>query len=100
MNPTLFEDDFEEPKPRKQVFEPRNAYDFCKVFASITGRPIGLFLKDTKHWPLNWFIEVQSLCKEKPRDKQASTVNWYVKNARTKEINLKESLKNDRRIPK
>ena len=28
MNPTLFEDDFEEPKPRKQVFEPKTRKDY------------------------------------------------------------------------
>ena len=75
-------------RQRKPVFEPKNPYDFCKVFASITGRPIGIFLKETKHWPITWFIEVQSLCKGKDRSKQASTVNWYVKNARAKETNL------------
>ena len=32
MNPTLFEDEFEEPKPRKKVFEPQNKYEFCQAF--------------------------------------------------------------------
>ena len=75
-------------RQRKPVFEPKNPYDFCKVFSSITGRPIGIFLKETKHWPkdMRWHYELQSLCKGKDRSKQASTVNWYVKNAKTKEI--------------
>ena len=73
-------------RQRKPVFEPRTVYDFCKIFSSVTGLPIGKFLKDTKDWPITWFLEVQSLCKEKDKAKQASTINWYVKK-------YKESLK-------
>ena len=46
MNPTLFEDDFEEPVIRKsRIAEPVTKYDYCKIMSSITKRPIGLFLK-------------------------------------------------------
>ena len=90
MDSNLHERDLEEEPVRqiKRAFEPKNPYEFCKVFSSITGREIGIFLKDTKGWPITWFLEVQSLCKGKDRAKQASTVNWYVKSARTKETNL------------
>lgn len=75
-----------EPKQVKRRPEPRSVYDFCKIFSSVTGLPVGKFLKDTRGWPITWFIEVQSLCKEKGREQQAKIINWYVKSARTKEI--------------
>lgn len=72
-------------KQIKRKFEPKNAYEFCQVFASITKRPIGLFLKATKNWPIHWFIQVQSECKEKTREKQAITINWWIRESQTKE---------------
>lgn len=67
--------------------EPRNVYEFCLAFSKITKRPIGIFLRNTKHWKLDWFFEVQSLCKEKTLQQQAKTINWYVREARAKDVN-------------
>ena len=72
-----------EPKRRK-IFEPRTVYDFCKVFSSVTGLPIGKFLKDTKGWPIDWFFSIQSEVKGKPREKQAIYINWFIKKSRPK----------------
>lgn len=78
------EEQFDEPAPRKRVGDPKNAYEYCKMFSIITKRPIGVFLAGTKGWPFSWFIEVQSLCKEKTREQQAKTINWYVREATAK----------------
>lgn len=73
-------------KQIKRKFEPITKYDYCKMFASITERPIGLFLKETKHYPMTWIYEIQSLCKEKTREQQAKIINWYIREARTKPL--------------
>ena len=78
-------DELEEPTPRRRIAEPRNSYEFCDMFSRITRRPIGVFLSATKGWPHSWFIEIQSLCREKTREQQAKTINWYVKSAKAKE---------------
>ena len=74
----------DELRPRKKVFEPKNKYEFCQAFSKITNRPLGLFLKETKAWPLDWFFSIQSECKEKTREKQAIYINWFLKSARPK----------------
>ena len=71
-------------KKRKQVLEPQNKFEFCQAFSKITNRPLGLFLKETKHWPLDWFFSIQSECKEKTREKQAIYINWFIKESRPK----------------
>lgn len=84
-------DDLEEPKRIRRA-DPVTKYDYCKIFAGITKRPIGLFLKETKHYPMEWMYEIASLCKEKTREQQAKIINWYVREARAKplqENNLK-----------
>lgn len=84
----IIEDVSLEPKARRRKLEPKNSYEFCQAFSRITGMPIGRFLKDTKHWPkdLRWHFELQSLCKEKTREKQAITINWFVRECMTKEV--------------
>lgn len=84
MHPLDYIED-SEPKQIKR-FEPVTKYDFCQVFASITGRPIGLFLRATKHYPLDWFFMIQSLCKEKDRVIQAKIINAFIRDAKLKEV--------------
>lgn len=76
----------ETPRPRRKTADPITKYDFCKIFSSITNRPLGLFLKETKAWPMDWLYSIQSECKEKPREKQAIYINWFIKQAKSKEI--------------
>mgnify|MGYP001612032387 CR=1 FL=1 len=88
----LHEIDYEDQpvRQRKPVFEPKNPYDFCKVFSSITGRPLGLFLKETKGWPMDWLYSIQSECKLKKTEvDKAKYINWFIKESRAKETNLK-----------
>src|SRR3990167_962452 len=86
MNPTLFEDDFEEPVIRKsRIAEPVTKYDYCKIMSSITKRPIGLFLKETQFWPMDWIYSIASECKLKKTEvDKAKYINWFLKQARVK----------------
>lgn len=72
-------DDLNSTRASRKKAEPCTPYEFCKVFSQITGRPLGLFLRATKHWPMDWFFQVQSECKDKPINKQAICINWFVK---------------------
>lgn len=65
--------------------EPRNQFEFCDMFSKITGRSRGMFLKQTEGFPITWFLQVQSECKEKPKDTQAKIINAFVRDARAKE---------------
>ena len=86
MNLTLFEDDFEEPKPRKKVFEPRCRYDYQKIMAGITKKNIGQIFKETEGWPMDFFYTIQSYCKEKKTEvDKAKFINWFIKDAKLKE---------------
>jgi len=76
----------ETPRPRIKRFEPKCRYDFCKVMSAINGQPIGAILSRTKHWPDDWFIQVQSLCKEKDKVSQAKIVNMWLRDTKLKEI--------------
>lgn len=40
----------ETPRPRIKRFDPKSRYDYCKLMASITGKPVGAFLNWTKAW--------------------------------------------------
>jgi len=73
-----------ETKPRRQTFDPKSKYDFCLAFSKITGRPLGLFLSSTKAWPITWFFQVQSECKEKDKTTQAKIINMWVREGRIK----------------
>ena len=75
----------EEVKQIKRKFEPRTRYDFCKVMASITKRPLGLFLKETQAWPMDWMYSIQSECKLKKTEvDKAKYINWFIKESRAK----------------
>ena len=77
--------EYEEPKQRVRKPDPVTKYDFCKIMASITKRPIGLFLKETKDWPMDWIYPIQSECKLKKTEvDKAKYINWFIKESRTK----------------
>ena len=79
----------EEPKPRQigRRADPVTKYDFCKIMASITKRPIGFFLKETQFWPMSWIYSIQSECKLKKTEvDKAKFINYFIKNAKLKEI--------------
>ena len=76
-----------EDQPIRQVkrADPVTKYDFCKIMASITKRPIGFFLKETQFWPMDWIYSIQSECKLKKTEvDKAKFINWFIKNAKTK----------------
>lgn len=78
----------EMPKERFHKKEPANFYEWAQAFAQVTKRPVGVFLSQTKHWPkdMRWHFELKSLLKEKTQEQKAKTINWYVREAKTKEI--------------
>ena len=86
----ILEDEDIQPKQigRKRP-DPVTKYDFCKIMASITKRPIGLFLKETQAWPMDWMYSIQSECKLKKTEvDKAKYINWFIKEAKLKETNL------------
>lgn len=85
---TLPELDPEEPKRIKKA-DPVTKYDFCLIMASITKRPIGIFLKETQFWPMDWIYSIQSECKlKKDEVSKAKYINWFIREFRLKETNL------------
>ena len=85
MNPTLFEDEFEEPKPRKPSLDPKCRYDYQKIMAGITKKTLGQIFKETEGWPMDFFYTIQSYCKEKKTEvDKAKFINWFIKEAKAK----------------
>ena len=76
----------EEPVIKKsRIPDPVTKYDFCKIMAHITKRPIGIFLKETQFWPMDWIYSIQSECKLKKTEvDKAKYINWFIKESKLK----------------
>ena len=70
---------------RPVLEEPKTRYDFCKAIATITKRPLGCIFKKTEGYPMDWFYQIQSECKQKKtRESKAKYINWFLKESRPK----------------
>lgn len=67
---------------KNKKFEPKNRYDYQKIMAGIINKPIGFIFKTTEGWPNNWFIDIQSNCKEKTKEQQAKFIWWFIKKSK------------------
>lgn len=76
--------EFSEPRKVRRA-DPVTKYDYCKIIASITKRPIELFLKETKAWPMEWLYQISSECKQlKDETAKAKFINWFIRESRLK----------------
>jgi len=82
----ILEEEIEEPKPRKKVFEPRTRKDYITLISKIVDRPYMQMVMLTRHLPNRWFLDIQSNCKEKTREQQAKFIWWFLKESKPKEI--------------
>jgi hypothetical protein len=82
------ESSVEMPRERFHKKEPQNFYEFAQAFSQYGGMPVGYYLTNTKHWPkdMRWHMELVSLLKEKNLNEKAKIINWYIREAKTKEI--------------
>ena len=68
--------EYEEPKQRVKVLEPRNAYEYCVAFGKITGLGTGRFLRMTKGFKMETFYVIQSYAKNS-KDQAACINSWF-----------------------
>ena len=81
--------EYEEPKQRVRRPDPVTKYDFCVIIASMLKRPVGYVLGRTKGWPIEWYHQIQSECKQiKDPVAKVKFINWFIKEAKLKETNL------------
>ncbi len=91
----LNEDDKElvyQPKQRKKTLEPVTRYDFCQVIGKIIGQPTLAILKRTKHYPMDWFYQLQAEVKNiksNPSIKDplavVKYVSWFLRESKARD---------------
>lgn len=75
------EESLEYIKKRKPSLDPKCRFDYQKIMATITKKPLGRIFKETEGWPMDFFYTIQSYCKEKKTEEaKAKFVNWFIKN--------------------